>query len=303
MATLLVLVGPTASGKTGVAIELARALGGEIISADARQVYRRLDIGTAKPDSEDRAAAPHHLIDFVDPHDRYDVARFAREAGETIDDIRKRGGVPIVAGGAGLYIRALLRGLDVTVGRDDRLREELKSRMEQVGTAALHDQLRKVDPDSATTIHPNDGIRIVRALEVFELTGVPQSAHHRSRGKPRYEAYLAGIDHDRENLYNRIDSRFDQMMADGFLTEVERLLGDGLSPDLSCFRSPGYRELIAHIREELPLDEAVALGKRMHRRYAKRQMTWFRKENVSWFDSAEPASMAARIIDCGVSFS
>lgn len=276
---LLCLVGPTASGKTAVAVELASRLGGEIVSADARQVYRRLDIGTAKPTAEERARAPHHLVDVVDPDDAYHAGRFVRDAERALVEIRSRGRRPIVAGGTGLYVRALVRGLDVAVGRHPEVRAELEARAEREGLAKLHDELRRVDGESAEAIHPNDRVRIVRALEVYLVSGETRSEQHRrGEGRIRRPHFLALLAPPRDHLYRRIDERFDAMMEAGFLDEVRGLLEAGYDPDLPCFRSPGYREMIAHLRGELSLEKAVEKGKREHRRYAKRQLTWTRGE-------------------------
>lgn len=280
---ILCVAGPTASGKTAVAIELARRLGGEIVSADARQVYRHLDIGTAKPTDRERSLAPHHLIDYVDPREEYNAGRFVRDAEAAVAAIRGRGNLPIVAGGTGLYFRALTRGLDVTVGRDDAVREELQGRIEEEGSAALHEELSRIDPPSAAAIHPNDPVRIVRALEIHRVTGRTRSSFHRAGAPPRHESRMAVLDMPREMLYERIDLRFDLMMEGGFLGEVHRLLGMGYEPALPAFRSPGYRELFAHLRGTFSLEEAVRRAKREHRRYAKRQITWFRREEAKRF--------------------
>lgn len=278
--TILCVVGPTASGKTETAILLAERLGGEIISSDARQVYRGMDIGTAKPTADERARARHHLIDVADPDETYHAARFADEAETAMGEIRRRGRLPIVAGGTGLYVRALVRGLDVDVGRHPEVRAEIEGRIEREGLGALHQELARVDPDSAALIHRNDKVRIVRALEVYLVSGKPRSEQHRPAGEARHPFRMAGLFPPREMLYRRIDERFDRMMADRFLDEVRSLLDDGYFPGLPSFRSPGYRELIAHLTGEITLDEAVDRAKRESRRYAKRQITWFLSEDL-----------------------
>ncbi len=296
---VLALGGPTACGKTATAIELARLLGGEIISADARQIYRYLDIGTAKASGRERSMARHHLIDFLEPDEPYDAGRFACDALRAVKEIRARDGLPIVAGGTGLYIRALLRGLDVGVGRDDSIRKELHERIEQEGTVPLHAELGRIDPAAAARIHPNDPVRIVRALEVYRLTGKPISAHHAAARPAPVEGRLAVLTLPKEKLYERIDSRFDLMMEAGFLEEVRSILDRGFDRSLPCFRSPGYRELISHLIDGVPLDEAVRTAKREHRRYAKRQLTWFRKERGAFrvdLDEAGGSAGAARRI-------
>ncbi|MFH1277035.1 MAG: tRNA (adenosine(37)-N6)-dimethylallyltransferase MiaA [Candidatus Eisenbacteria bacterium] len=293
--TLLCVIGPTASGKTAVALALAERLGGEIVSADARQVYRRLDIGTAKPTAGERGRARHHLLDVVDPDGEYHAGRFVREAEDAIEEIRGRGRRPIVAGGTGLYVRALVRGLDVSVGRHPEVRAVLEARAEAEGLLSLHDELRRVDPESAAVIHSNDRVRIIRALEVYRVSGETRSGQHRrGEGKVRRRHLLAALDPPRAILYERIDDRFDTMMEEGFLDEVRRLLRAGYDPGLPCFRSPGYREMIAHLRGGLDLEEAVERGKREHRRYAKRQPTWIRgEEEAVRFDPTGPGGVRA----------
>ncbi len=281
---LLCLVGPTASGKTAVGIRLAELLRGEILSADARQVYRLLDIGTAKPTAEERRRVPHHLIDVADPDEPFHAARFIELAEKVLDELGTRGAAPIVVGGTGLYIRALLRGLDVPVGQDPELRRELRRRIEKEGSIALYQELSRVDPESAKRIHPNDPVRIIRALEVYQKTGRKQSDQLRPGRPPRHPYRMAGLLPARQRLYRRIEDRFDQMMKEGLLEEVRALLQRGYPPDLPAFRSPGYREMIAHVRGELSLEEATEKAKGESRRYAKRQITWFRRENVFWVD-------------------
>ncbi|MBN1825976.1 MAG: tRNA (adenosine(37)-N6)-dimethylallyltransferase MiaA [Candidatus Eisenbacteria bacterium] len=294
---LLAVVGPTASGKTETAILLAGVLGGEIVSVDARQVYRGLDIGTAKPTPEERSRAPHHMIDVADPEETFHAARYARLADRAIGEIRERGNLPVLAGGTGLYLRALLRGLDLPVGRDETIRRELKERIAREGSEALHRELARVDPESARVIHRNDAIRIVRALEVHRLTGEPRSLLHKGGGR-RHACLTAGLMPPRDLLYGRIDARFDRMMEEGLWEETKSLLDKGLDPDLPCFRSPGYREVIAAIRGRMTREEAVERAKAETRRYAKRQITWFRKEEIFWVDpeEAEGAEGAARRI-------
>ena len=285
---LLVLVGCTASGKTSVAIELARMLNGEIVSADARQVYRHLDIGTAKPMPDELKAAAHHLVDHVDPVDSYNAGRFTKEADDAIAAIRADGKIPIVAGGTGLYLRALVRGLDPAVGRDPTIRDALEIEADEKGLPSLHARLAKVDPDGAQRIHTNDRVRIVRALEIYQKTGRTQSELFANRPEePRYDARWAGLAWVRETLYRRIDKRFDAMMEEGLLAEVKGLLAMGYDPGLSCFRSPGYREILQSLDGRYDLREAVDRAKRETRRFAKRQATWFRKEPVTWFDATD----------------
>ncbi len=290
---ILCLVGPTASGKTEVGILLAERLGGEILSADARQVYRRLDIGTAKPTAAERARAAHHLLDLVDPDEAFHAGRFLCEAERAIEAVRSRGRLPIVVGGTGLYVRALVRGLDAPVGRFPVIREELRGRALREGTGALHAELARIDPEAAAAIHPNDEVRLVRALEIWKATGETRTAHFRRRaGRPRAHL-LAGLALPRPLLFRRIDARFDRMVEEGLLDEVRGLLADGFDPGLACFRSPGYREMIAHLQGEIAIEAAIDLAKRETRRFAKRQATWFRSEDVRWVEQSGPGSAEA----------
>ena len=273
---VLTVVGPTAVGKTAVAIALAHSLGGEIVSADSRQIYRGLDIGTAKPTTDERRSVRHHLIDIVDPSESYDAARFAADAEETIVDLIARGGTPLVVGGTGFYVASLFRGLFEGPGRDPEVRAALMERAASEGVGVLHRELERVDPAAAEHIHVNDSSRVIRALEVYETTGRPLSEWQE---KPvRAAAFCAryvGLTLPREKLCERIDRRIDAMMTAGLLAEVQELVSRGvLSSDMPAVE-----------REEGNLADAVALIKRNSRRYAKRQMTWFRSiEDVEWFD-------------------
>ncbi len=295
---LLVLVGCTATGKTSVAIELARHFGGEIVSADARQVYRHLDIGTAKPTYDEMNAAHHHIVDHVDPVDSYNAGLFTEEADAAIEAIRAKGMFPIIAGGTGLYLRALIHGLDPAVGRDPALRDKLEREADKHGVPALHKRLAKVDATSAERIHENDRVRIIRALEIHSKTGRTRTAVFADATEtPRHDALWAGLAWNRETLYRRINKRLDVMMEDGLLAEVKGLLAMGYDPGLSCFRSPGYREILESLDGRYDLHEALDRAKRETRRFAKRQATWFRKEAATWFEATErdPAEVAAAI--------
>ncbi len=284
------ICGPTATGKTAAAIRLCQTRGGEVVSADAVQIYRHLDIGSAKPSAAEQAAARHHLIDVVDPRERYSAARYVQDAGRAIEDIRQRGGLPVVTGGCGLYIRALLYGLMPAPPADPELRDALEAEEREQGPGHLHGRLRDVDPVAAERLHPADLVRIVRALEVHALTGKPISAHQAEHGfaEPRYRAVVWGIDPGKDVLRDRIDRRVERMMEDGFLREVDGLLGAGYQRDDPGLGSPGYRELAAHLAGELPLDEAVRLTQRAHRHYARRQRTWFRKtRGLTWYPDVD----------------
>lgn len=275
------IVGPTASGKTAVAIALARRLGGEIISCDSMQIYRGMDIGTAKPTKEERAAAPHHLIDYIDPNTPYSASDYAKDALAAVSDITGRGKTPIFCGGTGLYLAAARRG-----GEDERIpgATEVREKLEAIaarpnGADELHARLTAVDPDSAAATHKNNTRRVIRALEVFYATGVPKSEWDRRSREVAPALHIAPflIDYpNRDLLYARIEARVDAMMAAGLLDEARRLYAAGaLSPTSTAGQAIGYKELAAHLRGECTYEEAVADLKTATRRYAKRQLTWF----------------------------
>jgi len=284
---LIMIVGPTAVGKSNLAIALAERVGGEIVAADSLQVYRGLDIGTAKASAEEQRRVPHHLLDLVDPDMPFSAADYARLARATIDDIRGRGRPPIVVGGTGLYARAFLHGLFDGPGEDSVVRRALRQDAIRVGTPGLHQRLQGLDPEAAAGIHPNDLFRIVRALEVTTVAGRPISAlrkESRRHHEPiRGPVLRFGLQRPREELYRRIETRVEEMMARGFLDEVRGLLTRGYSPTLKPLRAIGYRHVIEHLEGRATLDEAVARLKRDTRRYAKRQLTWFHHEDgIQW---------------------
>ena len=284
---VIILVGPTAVGKSRAALALAELVGGEIVAADSMQVYRGLDIGTAKPGADEQRRVPHHLLDLVDPDQRFTAADYGRLARAAVAGIRRRGHVPIVVGGTGLYVRVFLRGLFEGPGEDVSLREELRHDAATWGVPALHRRLHALDPQAAAAIHPNDLFRIVRALEVAIITGRPPSdlkAEARRDHEPVAEPVLwFGLERDRRELYQRIEKRVEEMMARGFLDEVRTLLDRGYSPALKPLRAIGYRHMIEHLKGRTSLDDAIGCLKRDTRRYAKRQLTWFRHEvGVEW---------------------
>ncbi len=297
---VLVLAGPTASGKTRLGIELARRLGGEIISADSMQFYRGMEIGTAAPTPEELARARHHFVSFLTPDQSMAAGEYQRRARAVIGEIQARGGVPVVVGGSGLYIRALVDGLFEGPPRDPAVRERLHREAVEAGNSALFARLRAVDPGYAETLtSENDLVRIVRALEVCEITGVPFSQWHEGHQfqTDPLEAVWLGLLVEREALYERIGRRVDAMMAAGWLGEVRRLLDGGYGPHLDRLKALGFRELTAHLRGEQSLEAAVEAAKFHHRRYAKRQMTWFRAEKrLYWLDAGDgtvPAEILA----------
>jgi len=286
---LIVICGPTASGKSALALALAETLPMEIISADSRQVYRYMDIGTAKPTGADRSSAPHHLIDVVDPDEDFTAADFCRLGREAVGAIASRAALPVVVGGTGLYIRALTDGLLPAPGRDRDLRRRLLEREKSEGEGSLHRHLQEADPPLAQRLPPGDLVRIVRALEVFHLAGRRLSelqAEHAREKKP-FRTLKIAIGPEREELYRKIDARVEEMLRRGLVGEVRSLLEKGYSPTLKALRTIGYQEVIQHLDGRLSLEEAVALIQRNTRRYAKRQFTWFKKDkSIIWVDSS-----------------
>ncbi|MCE5263994.1 MAG: tRNA (adenosine(37)-N6)-dimethylallyltransferase MiaA [Deltaproteobacteria bacterium] len=295
---LICIVGPTGVGKTGMALELAGRFGGEIVSADSMQVYRHMDIGTAKPTAAERARVPHHLLDVVDPDESFDASRYISLAGAAIADLGLRGKSVFVVGGTGLYVRALLGGLIDGPAADDTFRRELKHEMDRLGKPHLYERLRSRDPRAAERINPNDGVRIIRALEVWELTGrsiVDHQEEHRFRDSS-YESLRIGLRLDRERLNDRIDRRTERMIAEGFAEEVRRLLDRGWDDSLKSMQSLGYRHMIDCIAGRRSLEETVELIQRDTRRYARRQMTWFAADReILWLDPADVEGASGRI--------
>lgn len=298
---VLLIVGPTASGKTALAVELAGRLGGEVVSADSRQVYRFMDVGTAKPTEEERGGIRHHGFDVADPAETYSAGRFAAEARRWIAEIQARGKRPVVAGGSGLYLQALVDGFfageDV---KDEELRVELEERADREGLEGLYADLKRLDPAYAAKTLPGDRQRILRALEVTLASGEPfSSLHERERDEAPFASRWFGLDWPREVLYERIDRRVEQMLDRGLVREVRDLLDRGYH-DANAMKSVGYDEIVALLEGNLPdLDTAVELIQRNTRRFAKRQLTWFRRDKrITWLDPTglEPAALAEQVL-------
>ena len=290
MKPLIILTGPTAVGKTELSIALAKSIGGEIISADSMQVYKYMDVGTAKIRSEEMDGVPHHLIDILEPDVAFNVAMFKDLAKSSVEDIYSRGRIPILVGGTGFYIQALLYDIDFSEeDSDSSIRKELETLVEIKGAAFLHEKLREVDPESAEQIHANNVKRVIRALEYYQLHGEKISTHNeteRHKESP-YDFLYFVLTHDRQVLYERIEKRIDQMIDHGLISEVDNLLKKGYDSSLVSMQGLGYKELIPYLQKKCTLDEAIYVLKRDTRHFAKRQLTWFRRErNVRWLDKS-----------------
>ena len=301
---VLVVCGPTATGKTALSLALAEALGGEIVSADSMQVYRGMDVGTAKATLSERARAPHHMLDVAEPSENYSVARYVEEASRCCDDILARGKLPIVTGGTGLYIDSLLAGRAFGGEEGGACREALNAEYDRLGGETMLERLRAVDPERAAKLHSGDRRRIVRALEVYETTGVTITEHDEQTRlqPPRYEARRLVLSYaDREALYARIDRRVDEMAAQGLFEEVAGLLAAGLSPESTAMQAIGYKEAALALRGALSRGDALALIKQASRRYAKRQLTWFRRAPdarwILWAGAPDIDAAAEEILD------
>ena len=298
---LIVVAGPTASGKSAAAVELARMIDGEIISADSMQVYRHMDIGSAKITKEEMMGIPHYLIDIADPTEEFDVVRYAHEAKAAISDIISRGKIPILCGGTGFYIQAVTRDIDFSeMGSLPKYREELAAYAAEHGNEALHDRLKDIDPVSYETIHANNLKRVIRALEYYKETGMTISAHNaaeRQRETP-YDLHFFVLNDDRAVLYDRIDKRVDFMMAEGLYDEVMYLRQMGLTRNMVSMQGLGYKEMLDCMDGRYELDEAVRILKRDSRHYAKRQITWFKREkDAVWIDRADFGGDSKRIAE------
>ncbi|MRX70683.1 tRNA (adenosine(37)-N6)-dimethylallyltransferase MiaA [Bacillus lacus] len=288
-----VLIGPTAVGKTNMSIQLAKKLNAEIISGDSMQIYRELDIGTAKIKSEEMEGIPHHLIDIKEPHEEFSAAEFQSRARKLIDEIASRGKLPFIVGGTGLYIQSVLfdyRFADIP--SDQKYRTALEEYISNHGASELYKKLMDIDPQSAERIHPNNTRRLVRALEIYHCTGITMTEYlDQQEQHQRYENAIVGLSMERDNLYERINRRIDLMMGEGLLQEVEMMLRRGLRSSQSA-KAIGYKELFGYFDGTIELQEAVDQLKQNSRRYAKRQFTWFRnKMDVQWYDITPPVSI------------
>ncbi len=287
---LVAMVGPTAVGKTAMALRLADELPVEVVSADSRQVYRYMDIGTAKPTPEERQRVEHHLLDIVDPDESFTLAQYQQLAYAAIDDVHRRGSIPLLVGGTGLYVKAVLEGLNIPhVEPDAHLREQLYAEADAEGYKTLHRRLRELDPAAAERIDPRNVRRVVRALEVFYLMGKPISALQ-SASPPPYRILRIGLHMPRHELYRRIDERLERMLAAGLVQEVRSLVERGYGYDLPAMSGLGYRQIGMYFRGEVSLQEAVSLIKRHTRHFVRQQASWFRADDpeIMWYDTSEP---------------
>jgi tRNA dimethylallyltransferase len=297
---LVIVFGPTAAGKSELVLELAPRLNADVINADSQQVYRQMDIGTAKPSKAARAKVPHYVIDVVDPDEEFNVARYRELATAAAHDIRSRGKQAIVSGGTGLYIKALTRGLFMGPAQDARIRSALNVEAETNGLSALYQRLERVDSSATSWIHPHDRQRIIRALEVYELTGRPISEWQKEHAfrESAFSTLKIGLDRQRVELYDRINQRCDQMIEAGLVHEVKGLFDKGYSSHLNSLRSVGYRHMGLFLMGRMRLDEAVHLMKRDTRRLAKRQLTWFRRdEEIHWFHPERQRQEIQRVVE------
>ena len=298
---LIVLTGPTAVGKTSLSISLAKAVNGEIISADSMQVYKKMDIGSAKIRSEEMQGIPHYLVDVLEPEEEFHIVKFQQMAKKAMEDIYSRGKIPILVGGTGFYIQAVTKDIDFTEAQQENdYRKELEALAEEKGGEHLHEMLRKVDPVSADAIHAHNVKRVIRALVFYNQNGSPISAHNEEQKQhesPYNLAYFV-LNMPRELLYERIDLRVDQMMKEGLLEEVSRLKEEGCHRGMVSMQGLGYKEILAYLDGEYPLEEAVRVLKRDTRHFAKRQLTWFRREQeLTWVNKDQFSYQEDQILD------
>lgn len=287
---LVVIVGPTAVGKTELSLRLAQQFAGEIISGDSMQVYKQMDIGTAKATPEEMALVPHHLIDILEPDEEYSVAIFQAKATRLISEINQRGHLPFIVGGTGLYIESVTHRFQFAQAEQDpELRERLQRFAETEGVEALHRRLADVDPITAQRLHPNDVKRVIRAIEIYQLTGYKMADYQQRAQYSPYNLLMIGLTMDREKLYQRINMRVDKMVEAGLVEEVRQLLDRGFDPSLVSMQGLGYKELVPYLYGEITLEKAVNDIRQRTRHFAKRQLSWFRRmPQIEWFDLTDP---------------
>lgn len=298
---VLTIVGPTAVGKTCVAMEFAARSHAEIISADSRQIYKHLDIGTAKPTPEQRRRVKFHLIDVVEPGEEYSCGQFARDAEHKIEEITDRKKLPVICGGTGLYMRALFHPLDDLPESNKETKRRLLEMVDDHGLAYMYNKLQQIDPNWATQISPQDKQRILRGLEVYEMTGKPLSRLiGKQEKRSRFLPYYIGLHLPRKMLYERINERFDQMIEHGLVSEVQQLLEVGFAPETTALRTIGYKEIVEHLNGRMSLEQAIDRAKQRTRNYAKRQITWFNRiPNMQWHSPEEPGLIDSIISSAG----
>ena len=306
MNNIICIAGPTASGKTALAVELAKELNGEVVSCDSMQVYRRMDIGTAKPTAEEMQGIPHHMLDVAEPDEDFSVSRYCEMASPIVDDILARGKTAIIAGGTGLYMDALIRGNDFAPCPATGRREELEEKADREGMEVLMDWLREIDPEAAARLHLSDRKRIIRALEVYLATGETITAHNLKTQAipPKYSPLWLGLDFaERAELYHRIDLRVEIMLETGLIDEIKALLAEGVPPNCTAMQAIGYKEFVSALAGNGTIAEAAALVQQSSRRYAKRQLTWFRRnKSINWLlrntgeDADEILTKARRLL-------
>ena len=291
MNNIICIAGPTASGKTALAVELAKEFNGEVVSCDSMQVYKSMDIGTAKPTAEEMQGIPHHMLDVAEAYEDFSVSRYCAMASSIVDDILARGKTAIIAGGTGLYMDALIRGNEFAPYPATGRREELEQRADQEGIEVLMDWLRQIDPDTAARLHLSDRKRIIRALEIYLETGETMTAHNLKTQSipPKYSPLWLGLDFaERSELYRRIDLRVEIMLQMGLIDEIKALLSSGIPAKCTAMQAIGYKEFVAALEGQCSIEEAAALVQQSSRRYAKRQLTWFRRNpNMNWLIRGE----------------
>ncbi|MBE6912971.1 MAG: tRNA (adenosine(37)-N6)-dimethylallyltransferase MiaA [Ruminococcaceae bacterium] len=303
---VICIVGPTASGKTALSVALAKELCGEVVSCDSMQIYRGMDIGTAKPAVDEMQGVPHHMLSVVSPEENYSVARYVEEASLCVDDIISRGKIPIIVGGTGLYVDSLIKGIEFAEFREDEeYRNELFRICEEKGNTYIHNMLKEVDPERAAEIHENNVKRVIRALEVYKATGRTISEHDAESMKkpPKYDAiYIGLMFEDREKLYDRINLRVDTMLKAGLCDEVQKLLESGVSANATSMQAIGYKELVSYFAGNCSLADATEQIKQSSRRYAKRQITWFkRNKNIRWI-SVDKSKNISDLLQASMNF-